>query len=155
MNARIARLRAQIAADRRALDRRLDEADAVDPAVNADTSAHFAMAAHHAYSALESVLERVARELEGGVAVGTGWHRELLDGAFLEIPSLRPAILSPSLAAPLHDLRGFRRFIRHAYDADMDVDLLTAIRDRLRAMRPELDRDLDRLDVFLEGVAGA
>ncbi len=125
----------------------------MDPAANADTAAHFAMAAHHAYSALESLLERVARELEGGLPEGSGWHRELLDGAFLEIPSLRPAILSPALVAPLHDLRAFRHFVRHAYDADMDVGLLTAIRDRLRAARPHLDADLDAFAAFLAGLS--
>lgn len=53
MNERVARLRGQIAADRRALDRRLEEAAAADLSAGSatDEAYHFAWASHHAYSA--------------------------------------------------------------------------------------------------------
>ncbi len=152
MNERIARLRAQVAADRGALTRRLDELAATDVSgtTSEDAAYRAAWAAHHAYSALEAILERTARTLEGGLPDGADWHKELLSGAFLDIIGLRPAILSAPIAATLHELRGFRHFVRHAYDGDLNPELLTALQSRLRLVRGELDADLDRFDAFLE-----
>ena len=44
------------------------------------------------------------------------WHRELLDKMFLNIKSLRPAVLPEETRSLLGDLLGFRHLFRHAYD---------------------------------------
>lgn len=50
----------------------------------------------------------------------TRWHRELLDKIFLDIKSLRPAVLPPEVRSVLNDLLGFRHVFRHAYDFKLD-----------------------------------
>ena len=149
----IVRLRAQIAADRRALTRRIERLIAEPPPTNGVEGDHFALNAHHAYSALESVLERTARVVEGGVPQGSNWHQELLENAFLDLPALRPAVFSAATAPYLRELRGFRHLVRHAYDIEYDLDLLADRREQLGILLPLVCADLDRFDEFLAAIA--
>jgi hypothetical protein len=89
-----------------------------------------ALALDRAYTALESVLDRIARTLEGGPPVGEDWHRALLANATLEIEDVRPRILGPHAFAAADDLRRLRHFVRHAYAAPLDLDRLRAVASR-------------------------
>lgn len=42
----------------------------------------------------------------------------------------------------LHELRGFRHFVRHGYRASLDPERLAALQARTGRLRPELARDL-------------
>ncbi|HEX2689336.1 MAG TPA: hypothetical protein VHN14_22095 [Kofleriaceae bacterium] len=102
---------------------------------------------------MEAALARVARLLEGSVPQGFDWHQHLLHAMSLEIPSVRPAVLSPASHAALRKLLGFRYFFRHAYAIALDPDQLAALRATALALRVPLQRDLDALDSFLEELA--
>lgn len=155
MTPRIARLRADLAADQRAWTRQMDVLDGADPlaAPDAGNLALVAWSLHHSYCALESIFERVARVLEGGVPDGPDWHRDLLDGALREIPAVRPALLPVALAASLHDLRGFRHVVRHAYDVDLVPGQLAVVRTNALTARPQVDAGLTAFDRWLEALA--
>ena len=64
MNARLQRLRAELRFDREAFDKRLAELETI-PLATAQASpascAQAAVALHHAYGAIESILERISR----------------------------------------------------------------------------------------------
>jgi hypothetical protein len=49
---------------------------------------------HSFYSGLERVLEKIASAVEGSLPQGVNWHQELLDQMALEIPNVRPAVIS-------------------------------------------------------------
>lgn len=153
MSSEIVRLRAQIAADRRAIRRRVDRL-IDDPAPTDDVAAdHFALNVHHAYSAVESILERVARTLEGSVPHGPNWHHELLENSVLDLEDLRPAVFSEPVLVHLRELEAFRHLVRHAYDVEYDLDLLADRRQQLVELAPMLSADLARFDRFLAGLA--
>lgn len=59
-------------------------------------------------------------------------NRELLVRMTLEIPGIRPAILTNEAFLLLDKLRTFRHFIRHAYDSELDEKQLIIIQTRLR-----------------------
>src|ERR687883_152157 len=83
----IRRLLAEIGADGRALADRTGEVRTFAgpvPAPSPERTAALALALDRAYTALESILDRVARTLEGGAPVGEDWHRALLQNAPLE-----------------------------------------------------------------------
>jgi len=150
------RLLAELRSDREALVTRLDRLDAIQ--LQTADDADLALAAwllHHAYTGLESILERVTRAVEGDLPEGAHWHRELLDLAALEIPSVRPALLRSELLADLHELRGFRRFVRHGYRASLDPERLAALQARARRLRPPLVEDLIRVEAWIETLAHA
>jgi len=68
------------------------------------------------YTAVEGVLTRVLRTLDGDVPSGPDWHSDLLRAASVAVEGLRPAIVPVDAVSPLRELLGFRHYARHAYD---------------------------------------
>lgn len=122
MSAAIRRLRAEIRFDREAFEQRARElADLpLGPEASPAITAQAAVALHHAYCAVESILVRVARQFEGAIPDGADWHQALLHAAGLELPDVRPAILSRPTVDSLRRLLGFRHFFRHGYAVPLD-----------------------------------
>ena len=98
---------------------------------------------HNLYGACEQVIEVVARFFENRVAAA-GYHAGLIKRMQLDIPGVRPALLSESTAAGLDELRRFRHLFRHAYSADLDPDKVARLAAGAGALRRALARDLDR-----------
>jgi uncharacterized protein YutE (UPF0331/DUF86 family) len=63
---------------------------------------------------------------------------------FLEIPTVRPAVLPAGLRGFLNDLRGFRHLFRHSYDFQLDPEKLSRLVRDWTAARPELLAALTR-----------
>ena len=157
MKVRISRLRAELRSDHAAIRERLDRLDGVDLSATA-TDASLALAAwelHHTYGAIESILERCTRAMEGQMPSGPDWHRSLLEGAALSIPGVRGPFLSRELVDGLHELLAFRHFVRHAYTVRLSATRLAELRGRIQQLRPKLDDDLDSLDAWLAELAEA
>ncbi len=155
MNARTARLRAEVDNDRQAIFRWLQQVDRLELGPGADPGAlaQAAWALHHAYSGIEAILERVMRVVEGSVPEGSDSHKELLDAAALTIPEVRPSLLRPETVSRLHELRGFRHFVRHAYAVDLDGQRLADLQEECRSLAQALREDLESLDHWLEELA--
>jgi hypothetical protein len=114
VNAKVQRLRAEIAFDRAALERRVQELGGLVLGDDADAAvcAQAAVALHHAYGSVESILLRVARHVDGDVPSGGDWHQELLHAMGLAIEGIRPAVLSRESVSALRELLSFRHFFR-------------------------------------------
>lgn len=140
MSAAIQRLRAEIAFDRAAFEQRLAELAglSLDARSGPGTTAQAAVVLHHAYCAVESILVRVARQLEGAVPEGADRHQALLHAAALELPNVRPATLSRQTVDALRPLLGFRHFFRHGYAVALDPLRLAALSREAQAIAPRL-----------------
>lgn len=157
MNARLERLRAEIGADRAAISEWLDQVEALslDRETDPATLALAAWALHHAYSAIEAILERTMRTVEGGLPEGPDHHRALLETARLDIEGVRPRLLSAEVVRELHELRAFRHFVRHAYTVKLDGARLGELQAHAARLRPRLDRELEALDEWLRDVSAS
>jgi hypothetical protein len=156
--ARARRLLAEIRADRQILTLRTEEtrraaSDPAELAASSDRLAALALALDRTYTVLESILERVARALEGGLPAAGDWHRTLLRNAQLEIPAVRPPILRSEVIAAADQLRRFRHFLRHAYAAELEASRLKRLVDRWQRVLPALQSDLDAFERFCEQLA--
>ena len=83
--------------------------------------------AHHIvrfFNIAEQMGLRVAKAFENNIDDEKGWHAELVRRMTLHIGGVRPAFWSDEVARPLHKIRGFRHVLVHAYDLDLDADLL-------------------------------
>jgi hypothetical protein len=67
----------------------------------------------------------------------------------VEVPGVRPAILSRSLQPDLIALLSFRHFFRHAYGLSFDPTRLRAEVERLLGIEATVGADLDEIDRFL------
>lgn len=98
---------------------------------------------HHYYTGIESVFERISRAFDGGLTSGGDYHRELLRSMTIEIPDIRPSIISRDLAEELDEYRRFRHMFRHSYGSEL----------RWRKMEP-LAKGIDSLTkVLLERIS--
>jgi hypothetical protein len=70
---------------------------------------------HGFYSGLEHIFEKIASTIEGTVPSAANWHQELLNQMSIEIPGVRPAVISSELKDLLEDYRGFRHVVRNVY----------------------------------------
>jgi len=70
---------------------------------------------HGFYSGLEKIFEKIAATIDGCVPTAANWHQELLAQMCMEIPDVRPAVISEDLRDMLEDYRGFRHVVRNVY----------------------------------------
>lgn len=79
--------------------------------------------AHHLsrmFNGIEQMGLRVAKAFENNIDDEQGCHTGLLKRLGLEITGVRPALLPAELKLPLHELKGFRHLIVHAYELELD-----------------------------------
>ena len=98
---------------------------------------------HNLYGAFEQVLEEVARRFENRID-DAGYHAGLIRRMQLNIPGVRPALLSKSAAADLDELRRFRHLFRHAYSADLDPHKVIRLAARTAPLQRAFTRDLEQ-----------
>jgi hypothetical protein len=156
--ARPSRLLAEVAIDRAALAARGEETSAMLSKWHAEVSlgrAELTLVAanlHGWYTALESLCERVARQLDENVPTGPTRHIDLLSQMQIEVPELRPPVIAAGVVGDLHELRKFRHFFRNAYVLEFDPALVRAQAERLDRIRATVGETLDRLCGHLEMV---
>ena len=158
--ATLARLLAEIASDREALVRRIEDAREAERRLAATPTdpgalALAGVALHAWYTGVETIFERVARELDGAVPEGERWHRALLSQMSAEIPGTRPRVIDPALGVELAALLAFRHFFRHAYAVAFDAGRLDAELARLFSVSAPTDAALDALADFLRATMAA
>ncbi len=112
-----------------------------------------ALALHHAYVALESLIERAIHFFDEGVPSGSASHRALLHRAGLEVPDLRPALLSAGALSPARELLKFRHFLHHDYGAELETAPLARLQEQAARLAAVLPADLDALDAWLGALA--
>jgi hypothetical protein len=74
---------------------------------------------HDFYTEVEKIFEDIAKEIYRRVPIGEGWHSELLHQMTLEIPGLRPPIISRSTEKNFANILGFVI----SFGKDMDLNL--------------------------------
>lgn len=150
-------LRAEIKFDRESFQNRVAELASIELGVGSDAAqcARAAVALHHAYGAIESIMQRIARAIDGEVPAGSDWHQALLHLIGLQIDDIRPAIFSRKTIGALREILSFRQFFRHAYAVELDPRRLAALRRTLTEIAPRLSNELAALDAFLEETATA
>lgn len=74
---------------------------------------------HGFYSGLERIFELIAVDLDGVKLGGEHWHTELLRQMSLDLPQVRPPVLSRETAERLDNYRKFRHLIRNIYTTNL------------------------------------
>jgi hypothetical protein len=88
----------------------------MDDDAREDREAAIGLLLHNCYGAMESVLERIIRAIDGTLPTSPNYHSDLIRRAQMSIEGTRPALISTSTAQGLQKLRAFRHVFRHAYD---------------------------------------
>jgi hypothetical protein len=108
-----------------------------------------ALSLHDFYVGLERVFQHVASQVDRGVPSGHDSHRELLHQMTLEIPEIRPALLSSRTATALDEYLRFRHIVRNVYAFQFDDQRIQGLVQRLRPCFDQTKADLDAFADFL------
>ncbi|MHA1730688.1 MAG: hypothetical protein ACTSU5_02040 [Promethearchaeota archaeon] len=99
---------------------------------------------HNLYCAFEDLFRIVAGFFENNLEVSDRWHINLLRKMRIEIPGVRPALISPETHDVLNELRAFRHLFRHAYSYELDPKKIELLLEKIAAIRPLFERDVKR-----------
>jgi hypothetical protein len=97
---------------------------------------------HGFYNGTERVMELIAVEIDGAALGGEAWHRELLEQMRLDIPAVRPAVISAETRSELDEYRRFRHRVRNIYAADLRPPQLEPLVARLPSAWARLEQEL-------------
>lgn len=108
---------------------------------------------HDFYTGIERIFEKIAPELNGGVPAGPASHRELLDNMTLDLPQVRPAVITRATAGLMAEFLRFRHLFRNLYGFELEWPRLHPLLTRLPTAWRALEDDLRRFLEFLDAAA--
>ena len=103
------------------------------------------------FNVVEQMGLRVAKAFENHIDDERGWHSQLVHRLGLVVPGIRPALYSSEVATALHDVRGFRHVVTHAYDLELDPERISIVlrhAEKVASLLPGL------VEAFFNGVEG-
>jgi len=112
----------------------------------------FALKVQQLYTATEDFLRSVAATFENSIDDHSRYHLELLKVLSVEIPQVRPSVISEQSFPLLDKLRAFRHFVRHGYNYVLDQDELALLQAKLNTNFPLLINDLDNFSAFVKNL---
>ena len=105
---------------------------------------------HNLYCAFEDLFIEIAKTFENRIEDPSRYHRELLKRMSLDIPMIRPHLLSKESLKVLDELRKFRHLFRHAYTYDLDSQKTKVIKSLIVSNYKKILTDLEQFEEFLE-----
>jgi len=110
-------------------------------------------ALHTLYNAFEGYFLRIAKYFENNVDK-LAWHRDLLDRMTLEIPGIRPALISSrSFVERVDELRRFRHLFRNLYKSRLHPGKLRIVLDMARSIDADFEPMHRAFVLWLDEVA--
>lgn len=109
----------------------------------------FSLKTQQFYTALEDLFKQIAKAFENHIEEMSQFHKEILQRMTLDIPRIRPAVLSSQSKTLLEKILAFRHFVRHAYDCEFDMKELQHIQNKLRLEYSSVETDLKKFQAYL------
>lgn len=100
-----------------------------------------ALSLHSFYTGAERIFQRVARHIDYSEPTGENWHRQLLEQMSLEIPEVRPPLISVSLRTNLDELRRFRHVVRSVYAYKLEAKPVLELANKLPTVWQNLEEE--------------
>jgi len=105
---------------------------------------------HGFYSGVERILERIATHVDEAIPSGANWHQELLNQVSVEIPGVRPAVISSDLREDLEEYRGFRHVVRNVYAYRFSAEKISGLVTKLPQVVSMINAELSGFARFLQ-----
>jgi hypothetical protein len=105
---------------------------------------------HSFYSGLERVFEKIASAVDSSQPQGINWHKELLNQMAMEIPNVRPAVISEKSRELLEPYRGFRHVVRNVYTYHIMPDKMKPLAKSIRPVFKQVEKELSAFSRFIQ-----
>ncbi|MBS4025963.1 MAG: hypothetical protein KGZ96_09860 [Clostridia bacterium] len=107
---------------------------------------------HDFYVSVENMFEMISREIDESTPQGLDWHIKLLKQMNLEIPQVRPAVISKETLYLLDKFRAFRHVFRNVYGFNLDANRLKDLLEEMPIAVTKFTKDLDRFTRKMEEI---
>jgi len=97
---------------------------------------------HDFYTGVEKIFENIAKEVDRRIPMGEEWHSDLIHQMTLEVPGLRPSILSAPTEKKLREYLGFRQLFRKRYGFELDWRKMKKLLGNLPQVLLALENDV-------------
>lgn len=108
---------------------------------------------HDFYAGLERIFHYIASHLEQSVPTDGEWHRELLRQMNVEVPGVRPTVLSVESVWALDEYLRFRHVVRNVYTFNFDAERIERLVGQIRPCFEQVRSDLLAFASFVERLA--
>jgi hypothetical protein len=108
---------------------------------------------HDFYAGLERIFEQIASSVDRTVPSAHDWHRELLRQMAVEVPGLRPHVISVETAGVVDEYRRFRHVVRNVYAFELDAERVEHLASALRPALEQVSRELLAFAALLADLA--
>jgi len=105
---------------------------------------------HSFYNGIERIFERVAENIDEFKPGNINWHQEILNQMTLEVPNIRPALISQDLKEKLDEYRAFRHVVRNIYSHNFRVDKMKNLIESIDKIYSEIESSLQDFCKFLK-----
>jgi hypothetical protein len=108
---------------------------------------------HDFYTGLERIFAHIAASIDKSEPTGPDWHRELLRQMTVELPGLRPSVLTADQAADVDEFLRFRHVVRHNYAFALEPQRVERLAGRLPTTFRTVKGSLLAFASLLDGLA--
>ena len=109
---------------------------------------------HDVYSGFERMFKQIAATVDGSVPTNAEWHRELLNQMELDLPKVRPPVLTREIIQRLDEYLRFRHVVRNVYTFSFDPERIGRLVNELEGVLEQVKQELSTFAEFLETVSG-
>lgn len=107
---------------------------------------------HSFYSGIEKIFKIIAKEVDESIPDESNWHEELLAQMCLNIPNVRPPVISSKLKNDLQDYRSFRHLVRNIYTYNINPEKIKPLVQKLPSLLKSIDKELKLFSKFLRTI---
>jgi uncharacterized protein YutE (UPF0331/DUF86 family) len=111
---------------------------------------HLGYLLHNLYCAFEDLFQEIAKTFENRIDDPAKYHRQLLRRMLIEVPKMRPGVLSQDSFRMLDELRGFRHIFRHSYTYRLSPEKVAVLKRSLLDSWKNIEKDLGEFESFLQ-----
>ena len=104
---------------------------------------------HDFYTGIEKIFESIAKEIDNRLPMGEEWHSELLHQMTLDIPGLRPRVITVNTEKKLREYLGFRHLFRKRYGFELDWQKLKKLLLTMPQVRSAFENEIG---IFFEAL---
>lgn len=105
------------------------------------------------YTGCERLFEKIAVEINGGRPRTFDWQIRLLQSMALDVPQVRPAVMSLSLEKQLAEYLGFRHVVRNIYGLELDPDRIARLVQKINQVSAQLTSEIEQFVAYLRELA--
>jgi len=108
-----------------------------------------ALRLHNFYTGCERIFKLIASEVNGVLSQNLDWHKRLLNQMALEVPGIRPAVISPATRTVLEELLNFRHVIRNIYGFELKPERVEELVAITIDLFPRFVSEIETFNAFL------